>query len=157
MPVFGPWIGFGAALIGATSGACLILAMARSGLLAAVERAGSNTKQLLSGLRGRAFSYLLILRLVPIFPFSLVNLLSAAAGVPFVTFAAATLLGIVPSTVIYATAGNAARTLALGELSPGVELFLRPDFIGPALGILVLALLPFAVRRFRRDERAPSK
>ena len=60
------------------------------------DRAGPWLQRLEGGLRRDAFSYLLVLRLVPLFPFWLVNLVPAFLGVPLPTFALATFLGIIP-------------------------------------------------------------
>src|SRR5262249_57436955 len=57
------------------------------------------------GSRADAFSYLLFLRLVPIFPFWLVNLVAALVGVRLTSFAAATALGVIPATFVFAFVG----------------------------------------------------
>ena len=78
--LFGPWLGTGYAVVGATLGATRRVPRGprRSGGLAA--RAGPRVRRLEAGFREDAFSYLLVLRLVPIFPFWLVNLVAGAVG-----------------------------------------------------------------------------
>ena len=73
-------------------------------LLAA--RAGPLLSRFRQGFQEDAFSYLLFLRLVPIFPFWLVNLAPGLLGVGFATYVATTLLGIIPGTFAYSLAGN---------------------------------------------------
>ena len=69
-------------------------------------RAGPWLSRFRQGFQDDAFSYLLFLRLVPIFPFWLVNLAPALLGVGFATYVATTFLGIIPGTFAYSLAGN---------------------------------------------------
>ena len=62
-----------------------------------------------------AFSYLLFLRFVPVFPFWLVNLAPGLLGVPFRTYVLATMLGIVPGTFAFALAGNGLDSVIEGQ------------------------------------------
>jgi uncharacterized membrane protein YdjX (TVP38/TMEM64 family) len=104
--LFGAVLGGMAALFGATIGAILIFLIAKSAIgEQLVRRAGSLAQKLALGFRADAFSYLLFLRLVPIFPFWLVNLVSALCGVRLATFAGATALGIIPMTFAIAFVG----------------------------------------------------
>src|SRR5207248_8240850 len=93
-----------------------------------------------------AFNYLLVLRLVPVFPFWLVNLVPALVGVRLRTFVLATLIGIVPATVIFASLGS-----GLGSVveQPDTGTALRPSVLLPILGLAVLALIPVGYRRWR--------
>src|SRR6266436_524074 len=70
-----------------------------------VRRAGRLAEKVAQGFRADAFNYLLFLRLVPIFPFWLVNLVPALCGVPLATFVAATALGVIPVTFAFAFVG----------------------------------------------------
>ena len=104
--LFGAILGGAAALVGATTGAICIFLIARSAVGEYfVRRAGPLAEKLAQGFRADAFSYLLFLRLVPIFPFWVVNLVAALAGARLATFAAATVLGITPPTFIFAFFG----------------------------------------------------
>ena len=90
-----------------------------------------------------------VLRLVPLFPFWLVNLVPAMLAVPLSTFAAATLIGIVPATFVYAGVGNGlGAVLDRGE-APDFGLVLEPRVLLPLLGLAFLALLPVVYRRWR--------
>ena len=85
-------------MIGATIGATLIFLVARTALgEPLLRRAGPRAEQLAQGFRDDAFSYLLFLRLVPAFPFFLVNLVPAFARVRLGPFVAATALGVIPA------------------------------------------------------------
>ena len=71
-----------------------------------VRRAGPLAGKLADGFRADAFSYLLFLRLVPAFPFFLVNLVPALVGVKLSTFVAATFIGIIPATFAFSFLGS---------------------------------------------------
>ena len=104
--LFGWLIGGIAALVAATTGAFVIFLAARTSLgdmLAA--KAGPFLQRLAAGFRRDAVAYMLFLRLVPVFPFWLVNIAPALLGVPFATYALTTVVGIVPGTFAFAFAG----------------------------------------------------
>jgi uncharacterized membrane protein YdjX (TVP38/TMEM64 family) len=164
--LFGGWLGGAAAIVGATIGATLIFLIARSAFgehLA--HRAGALAEKLADGFRADAFSYLLFLRLVPVFPFFLVNLVPALVGVRLGTFVAATAIGIVPAGFAFAFIGagldsviraegasyNACR--AAGGVDCRVEFDLKaavtPELIAALVALGVIALVPVAVKRLR--------
>ena len=108
--LFGWLLGGIASILAATIGASIVFLIARSALgefLAA--RAGPWLSRFRQGFQDDAFSYLLFLRLVPIFPFWLVNLAPGLLGVGFATYVATTFLGIIPGTFAFALAGSGPR------------------------------------------------
>jgi uncharacterized membrane protein YdjX (TVP38/TMEM64 family) len=149
--LFGTWLGTLCAILGATLGATGIFLAARAGLGGLAQRAGPLVGKLEAGFRKDAFNYLLVLRLVFIFPFWLVNLVPAFVGVRLSTFVLATFLGIIPGTFVYAAFGN-----GLGDVveEPGLGVLLRPSVLGPILGLAVLALIPVGYRRWRGKRTA---
>lgn len=104
--LFGWLFGGLCAVTGATIGATIIFLAARSSLGEALgEKAGPWLLKLREGFKENALSYLLFLRLVPIFPFWLVNLAPAVLGVPLGTYVLGTFIGIIPGTFAIASAG----------------------------------------------------
>lgn len=107
--LFGRWVGTVVTVIGATIGATALFLAARFVFGEAVNRklaqhpAGSK---LLEGFSGNAFNYLLFLRLVPLFPFWLVNLVPAVTDIDIKTYVKATFLGIIPGSFIYVNLGH---------------------------------------------------
>lgn len=104
--LFGWMMGGAATVLAASLGATLIFALARSSfgdILA--ERGGRLVKKVCEGFSKDAFSYLLFLRLVPLFPFFVVNIATAFCRVRLGTFFLATFLGILPATFAYAILG----------------------------------------------------
>ena len=169
--LFGWLLGGAASIVGATIGASIVFLIARSALgdlLAA--RAGPWLSRFRQGFQEDAFSYLLFLRLVPIFPFWLVNLAPGLLGVSFGTYVATTILGIIPGTFAFALAGNgldsvieaqqAAHQSCLAKMGPeGQEscsyaldpgALLTPELIAGLVALGLVALIPVAVKWFRR-------
>lgn len=147
--LFGIWLGVPLALFSACSGAAAVFMLARLGLGGLTERAGPFVHRLEDGFRKDAFNYLLVLRLIPVVPYIVVNLVPAVIGVPLRTFVLATVIGIAPSTVIYASIGDALGGLAQGEIALGPGLLWQPRFALPLIGLALLALLPMLYRWFR--------
>ena len=98
--------------IGATAGATLAFLAARYLFRQWVERKfGDRLGSIQEGFTKNAFSYLLTLRLIPFFPFFLVNLLSGLTRVKVSTYIVATAIGIIPGSVVYAFAGRQLGTI----------------------------------------------
>lgn len=94
------------------------------------------------GFQQNAFRYLLFLRLMPVFPCSISNVSAGALNVPLKTFLAATILGVLPTSIIYAWVGrDLDRLLALQAL-PSYQLLLAPNFLVPFIGVMIFCLLP---------------
>lgn len=104
--LFGWQVGAPATVVGATIGATLLFLVARSSFGEALaSKAGPAVAKLRDGFQENALSYMLFLRLVPAFPFVVVNLASAVLGVPLRTYVLGTFLGIIPGTTAYSFAG----------------------------------------------------
>ncbi len=149
--LFGQWLGTAVTVVAATVGATILFAAARSavgGLLRA--KAGPWLKRLEEGFRRDAVSYLLVLRLVPLFPFFVVNLVPAFLDVPAGLFVWTTLVGIVPGTFVFATVGaGLGSVFDRGQpMSPADVL--TPQIVTALLGLAVLALIPVAYKRLLR-------
>jgi uncharacterized membrane protein YdjX (TVP38/TMEM64 family) len=144
--LFGTWLGTLCAVIGATLGATAIFLAARAGLGGLAQRAGRFVGKLEAGFRADAFNYLIVLRLVPVFPFWLVNLVPALVGVRLPTYVLATFLGIIPGTFVYASLGN-----GLGNVveEPDLAILFKPRVLVPIVGLALLALAPVGYKRWR--------
>jgi len=150
--LFGTWLGGFLSVLGATAGAVMVFLIARTAFGSALrDRAGPWLQRMEAGFREDAFSYLLVLRLVPLFPFWLVNLVPAFLGVPLATFAFATVVGIIPGALVFAGAGSGLGTVLDRGGQPDLGLILEPRVLWPLLGLAVLALLPVLYRRWRRQ------
>jgi uncharacterized membrane protein YdjX (TVP38/TMEM64 family) len=151
--LFGPWLGAGYALTGATLGATAVFLAARVGLYGLAACAGPRFQRLEAGFREDAFNYLLCLRLVPIVPFWLVNLIAGLAGMRLLSYVAATFLGMVPGALVYASLGNGVGALIANGQHPDRYMIFRPNILLPIIGLAVLALLPVVYKRWRGGRR----
>jgi uncharacterized membrane protein YdjX (TVP38/TMEM64 family) len=152
--LFGTLLGSVLSVTGATIGAVAIFLVARTALGSSLrDRAGPWLKRMEAGFREDAFSYLLVLRLIPLFPFWLVNLVPAALGVRLPTFALATLIGIIPGSLVYTSVGNGLGAVLDHGGEPDIGLILKPQVLGPLLGLAALALLPVLYRRWKARPR----
>jgi uncharacterized membrane protein YdjX (TVP38/TMEM64 family) len=154
--LFGRWFGTLYAVIGATAGATIVFLAVRAGVAGLAERAHPWATRLVAGFRRNALNYLLFLRLVPVFPFWLVNIVAGAAGLTLRVFVVGTLVGIIPGAFVYASLGvGLGRVIAAGR-RPDLAVIFRPDILLPLLGMAALALLPLVYRRWRARNGAPT-
>jgi len=148
--LFGMWLGGALTIIGACTGAVLAFIIGR-GLLAPFfqARLGRHIARLRPGLERDGFGYLLALRLVPIFPFWLVNLAPALLGMKLAPFALATIIGMVPISLVLSAAGAGLGDSLAAGTPPSAAILLRPQIFAPLLAMAVLALLPVIRRQLR--------
>jgi uncharacterized membrane protein YdjX (TVP38/TMEM64 family) len=151
------WVEGGfAALLGATGGATLIFLVARTSLGdPLLRRAGPFLRRLEVGFRANAASYLLVLRLVPLFPFWLVNLVPAFLGVPLWVFVLYSFIGMLPGTFVYAGLGQGLSEVIESGQKPDLGILFEAHVLGPLVGLAVLALLPVAYKWYR--SRRPGR
>lgn len=138
-------------VVGATLGATLLFLAARTVLGDLLRaRAGPSLKKLEAGFRENELSYMLVLRLVPLFPFWLVNLAPAFLGVRTATFVIGTFLGIIPGALVFASIGTGLGAILASGGTPDGSALLHPQVILPIVGLVLLSLIPVAVKRLRR-------
>jgi uncharacterized membrane protein YdjX (TVP38/TMEM64 family) len=128
-------------VVGASLGAALIFLAARSAFAPLLAgRAEGLLGALRVGLERDGFFYLLTLRLVPIFPFWLVNLAPALVGMRFAPYLAATFLGIIPGTAVFAGIGAGLdQVFAIGGV-PDLGVIFSPAVLLPLMGLGALSL-----------------
>jgi uncharacterized membrane protein YdjX (TVP38/TMEM64 family) len=145
--LFGAALGTALTVTAATIGAALVFLLARRIVGEdALARLGPRAAGLAAGLQRDAASYLLVLRLVPLFPFFLVNLVPAFAGVRLPVFVATTFAGIIPATAVFSLAGaGLGEAFAAGRFeASGI---LTPQILAALLGLAALALAAIPLRR----------
>jgi uncharacterized membrane protein YdjX (TVP38/TMEM64 family) len=145
--LFGSVVGTLYVNIAATAGATLAFLAARYLLRDWVERKfGNRLASIQDGFAKNAFSYLLTLRLIPLFPFFLVNLVSGLTRMTMGTFMAATAIGIIPASFVFANAGR--QLGSINSLSEIASLRVLGSFA--LLGLL--ALVPIVYRKLNRHK-----
>ncbi|MEM8916862.1 MAG: TVP38/TMEM64 family protein, partial [Pseudomonadota bacterium] len=135
--LFGTVLGGSLALLGATLGAIGIFMAARTafGDMLRGRLPGSAMEKLREGFAEDAFNYMLSLRLIPLFPFWLVNLAPAFLGVGLRTYAIATFLGILPGTFVYASVGTGVGALLKMGEEPDMGIIFQPQVLLPLVGL----------------------
>jgi uncharacterized membrane protein YdjX (TVP38/TMEM64 family) len=169
--LFGWQLAVPATVIAATIGATIVFLIAKTSLGEALaERAGPWLGKLRDGFNEHGLSYLLFLRLVPAFPFFVVNVVPALVGVSLRTFVLGTFLGIIPGTTAFSVAGAGLGSvveaqnriykacLAMGPENPEVDcpytintdaLVTRELLVGFTL-LGAVALIPVAIKKWRK-------
>lgn len=149
--LFGPFLGALYVVFGATLGASALFLAARyafADLLRA--KAGPAIRKMEDGFRENAFNYLLVLRLVPLFPFFVVNLVPAFLGVTLKVYMIATFIGIIPGTFVYALVGNGLGAIFDRGEVPDLGIIFQPQILAPILGLAVLAVIPVIYKKMKQ-------
>ncbi len=149
--LFGLWLGTFLNVLAASLGAMVIFAAARHGfadrLTARAGGMGPKANDLLEKIRNNEISVMLMLRLIPVVPFFLANLLPALVGVKFRNFAWTTVVGILPGGLVFTWIG-----VGLGDVfdrgqDPDLSLIWSPHILGPLLGLAALSALPMFINK----------
>lgn len=114
------------------------------------EKAGQSIRRMEDGFNENALSYLLVLRLVPIFPFFVVNLVPAFLGVPLRTYVFGTFFGIIPGTFVYCLVGNGLGAIIDKGGEPNLGRIFEPEILSALIGLALLSLIPVVYKRFKR-------
>ncbi|MCB2112822.1 MAG: VTT domain-containing protein [Parvularculaceae bacterium] len=147
--LFGPLIGTAAVVVAATIGATIIFMAAKTALGDSLKRrAGPFARKMEEGFKDNAFSYLLLLRLIPLFPFFIVNIAPSFFNIRMRTFAAATFIGIIPGAFAFVSAGaGLGAVLDAGEDVKLTGLLTQPAVLTPIIALSLLAMLPIAAKK----------
>lgn len=137
----------------ATIGATAIFLAARWGfgdrLGAKLEGADGAVKKIKDGIDENQWSMLFIIRLVPVVPFFIANLVPSFLEVPTHRFVISTFLGIIPGTVVFTSVGaGLGEVFARGE-TPNLGIIFEPHILLPILGLAGLSLIPVIINLFR--------
>ncbi|WP_421995577.1 TVP38/TMEM64 family protein [Reyranella sp.] len=155
--LFGVTLGTVLSVAGATLGSVAVFLAARTALQDLFRaRAGAALARLEEGFRRDSFNYLLFLRLVPVFPFWLVNIVPALLGMGLAPYALATLIGIVPGAVVYSSVGAGLGAVIDRGETPDLGIIFDWRILLPLLGLAVLALVPVVYARLRDRGRPAS-
>jgi len=148
--LFGPWAGGVTAAFSCTVGATAVFLISRLTVGDAVEsRTGPRVRALAEEIREDAFFYLLTLRLIPVTPFWLANVAAGLIAIPVRTFVAATFIGILPTSIIYAGVGSGLGVLFESGRAPTLHALITPRIVLPLAGLAALSVLPILYHRWR--------
>lgn len=145
--LFGAVLGTLLTVVGATFGATGVFLLATRIFGAdALDRLGPAAQKLAEGIRSNAASYLLVLRLVPVFPFFLVNLVPAFVGVRLPVYVVTTFVGILPGTAVFTLAGAGLGDVLAAGGDFDIGSVLTPQIIGALLGLAALSLAAIPIK-----------
>ena len=145
--VFGVFAGTLWAVLSATAGATVAFLLARFLFHDAVQRKfGKKLSVINREIESSGFNYLLFLRLVPLFPFFLINLAAALTKIPTRTYVLATLIGIIPGGFVYCNAGA-----GLAAINSTADIA-SPRFLGSLALIGLFALIPVMYRKIKHRD-----
>ena len=131
--------------IGATTGATLAFLVSRYLFRDAIQKKFSSRLETMNReLEHSGFNYLLFLRLVPIFPFFLINLAAGLTKIPLRTFFLGTIIGMIPGNFVFCNAGASLATITkMNDIA-------SPRVLGSFVLLGLFALVPVAYRKFVR-------
>lgn len=163
--LFGLAIGTPATLIGATIGASILFFASKTSVGEALRQiAGPFLGKMEKGFNQNAFSYMFALRLMPIFPFAVVNIAPALLGAKYREYVITTFLGIIPGTLAYTWIGAGLKGSIVAAAEAGEDLDIGELIsasaanIGPALLVLgVVALIPVAYQKITGRKADPAE
>lgn len=148
--LFGTIFGSMFTVTGATIGASIIFLAARHGfgesLGQRMETSKGTIKKIKDGIDENQWSMLFVIRLVPVVPFFVANLVPAFMQVPLHRYVISTFLGIIPGSLVYTSVGaGLGEVFARGE-TPNLGIIFEPHILLPILGLAALSLLPMVVK-----------
>jgi uncharacterized membrane protein YdjX (TVP38/TMEM64 family) len=153
--LFGTPLAAAMVVVAATTGSTVLFLAARTAFGDLLQpRIGPWLSRLQRGFAENALSYLLFLRLVPLFPFFVVNLVPAFLGVRLRSFVVATFLGIIPGSVVFASVGAGLGSLFDAGRDCSLDSVLTPQIILALTGLALLALVPVVYKRFWARRRS---
>ncbi|MGB0935629.1 MAG: TVP38/TMEM64 family protein [Alphaproteobacteria bacterium] len=149
--LFGSLFGTLFVVIAATAGATALFMLAKSTVGDHLrDKAGPMLDKMAKGFEEDSFNYLLILRLVPLFPFWLVNLAPAFLGVGLRTYVIATAIGIIPGSFVYASVGTGIGSVFDSDETFDPRNIITTEIIVALVGLAVLAAIPVLYKKFAR-------
>jgi uncharacterized membrane protein YdjX (TVP38/TMEM64 family) len=142
--LFGPLWGVVYTIIGATIGACLSFLVARHGARPWVERklTGENWEKLHRQVERHGWKVLAVTRLVPLFPYNLLNYFFGLTRIKFLHYAITTFICMLPGTIAYIVFSSSLLDVFTGKISPA--------FLTGVSLVALVSIVPALYRRFRR-------
>lgn len=151
--MFGLLVGVLVNMLAATTGATLLFLAARWGLgarlAARMDASSGSIRTLKRGIDDNQWSMLFLMRLIPLVPFFVANLVPALVGVPLHRFAISTFIGIIPGAVVVTSVGAGLGDVFERGESPDLGLLAEPQFLLPILGVSALIALSMVVKFLR--------
>ncbi|MEL6665286.1 MAG: TVP38/TMEM64 family protein [Pseudomonadota bacterium] len=155
--LFGLYIGTPATIIAATLGASILFFAAKTSIGSVLRQiAGPFLERMESGFNENALSYMFALRLIPLFPFAVVNIAPGLLGAKYRDYLITTFFGIIPGTLAYTWIGAAIKGTLLegGEVDIGS---LASNFLPAFVALGVVSLIPVAYKKITGRNSEPAE
>jgi len=150
--LFGSVLGTVYVVVAATIGAtCIFLIVQFSLGQWLAEKNGTWVTKMQEGFQENALQYLLFLRLVPLFPFPVVNVVPGILNIKKSTYVIGTFFGIMPGSFVYAWLGHGLGYAFSNGQAPNLSIIFEPPVFWPLVGLATLSLIPIAYKRLRRN------
>ena len=150
------WAGAAVIICAATVGATIVFIAVRTALYEFLaKRTTGFMAKLEAGFQKNAFSYLLALRLIPVAPFWVVNIVPALLGMRLSQYVLATFIGIAPGTLIYVWVARGFDNLLSRGQSPDLSVLSEPAIIAPLFALCMLSLTPTLWKKLRAVQQPP--
>jgi len=149
--LFGIFWGMLYVLISATIGATVIFLATRLALEPLMAKKTNQwVEKMREGFKRHDFQYLLFLRLIPLFPFWVINIVPALLGMKTKTYMLATFIGIIPGSLVYVALGSGLGHIFNQNETPNLGIIFQPQILLPMLGLALLSLFPLLYKQIRK-------
>jgi uncharacterized membrane protein YdjX (TVP38/TMEM64 family) len=144
-------------ITGATIGATALFLAVRAGMSDGLTRRldayGGRVARIKAGLDQNQWSMLFLIRLVPVVPFFVANLIPAFLNVPLPRFVVSTFIGILPGAFVFTSLGSGLGDVFASGAEPDLGVIFTAPVLVPLIGLCILALIPVIVRAKRGGAR----
>lgn len=152
--LFGVFFGSIWTVLAATMGATITYLAVRMAFAENLKhKASGSIAKMRDGFQQNEFNYLLFLRLLPIFPFFIINIAAGVLGVSLRHFFAGTLLGIIPGTFIYAWVGNGLGFALEQGHTLNLKVIFSPQILLPICALALLSLVPIIYKKLKGSSK----
>lgn len=144
-------------IVAATLGAAIVFIASRTVFADFLrKKAGVFIARLEAGFNENAFNYLLALRLIPIAPFWVVNIVPGLTRMKLSSFLLATFIGIMPGTIVFVSVGRGFDTILAAGQTPDLAILSSPSILIAFGGLGTLSLMPVIYRRVKGAGKSPA-
>jgi uncharacterized membrane protein YdjX (TVP38/TMEM64 family) len=135
----------------AATGATLIFLAAKNGfgnkLTQRIDASEGSIRKIRDGIKRDEISYLFLIRLIPIIPFAVANLVPALFGVSLRNFFFTTYIGIIPGGLVFTWLGSGLSEIFKQNEEPNFSIIFEIYVIGPILCLCLLSFLPIILKK----------
>jgi uncharacterized membrane protein YdjX (TVP38/TMEM64 family) len=135
----------------AATGATLIFLAAKNGfgnkLTQRIDASEGSIRKIRDGIKRDEISYLFLIRLIPIIPFAVANLVPALFGVSLRNFFFTTYVGIIPGGLVFTWLGSGLSEVFKQNKEPNFSIIFEIYVIGPILCLCLLSFLPIILKK----------